>query len=167
MNENVLDFHTRQAMIEKTYELAAPIYHKMRSAWPDIFDTMAAYEQDTVILSVNGYSRFIEYLKTAFNNVALPVSMIINYRSALVLNFNSRVLKELEIDLFSQQLLSANGQGMPGLLQLTGAGNDATLSTDITTQARPFDVLAAYLFLYNTKYFVYNLDVKIRPDEEK
>lgn len=165
MNENELDFHTRIQMLEKMYSLAEPIYAKMREAWPETFQTAAAYEQDTLVLSVNGYTRFMEYMKTSFRDISIPVSMIINYRSSLVLNFSPVHLKLLEKDLFHPSIITNNGQGVPGLLQLTNRGaTDVTLSSELSGRARDFDVLASYLFLYNLKFFVYNLDVKLYPD---
>lgn len=167
MSDVLLDFHTRQELARKTFELAEPIYRKMQEAWPDVFETMASYEQDTLILSINGYSRFIDYLKTAFNNVSIPVSTIINYRSSLVLNFDSSILGSLERDLFCAQLLSSNGEGMPGLLGLTASAANPSLVTEATNTVRRFDVLAAYLFLYNIKFFVYGMNVKLYPEDKE
>lgn len=163
----LLDFHMRQCFAEKTQELARPIYSMLRAGFTEAFDTVATYEQDTLVLSVNGYSRFIEHLTTAYRDPSLIVSMIINYRSSLVLNFGKAVLSEIEKDIFSPDLLAAGLNGQKGLLQLTSNGKQATLSGDVADRLREFDILASYLFLYNVKFFVYNMDIKIRPDEEK
>lgn len=166
-NESVLTFESRQELARQTYKLAEPIYMKMREGFNEAFQSAASYEQDTLIMSVNGYSRFFEHLKTAYRDVKVITSMIINYRSALVLNFDKRILTELERDLFIPELFTADKTSQPGLMQLTNSGVGATLTTDTVNALRPFDILAAYLFLYNAKFFVYNLDIKLYPDEDK
>lgn len=165
--ETLLNFETRQQFAQQSFKLAEPIYSKMRDGFLDAFKTVAGYEQDTLILSVNGYSRFFEHLKTAFRDATVVASFIVNYRSALVLNFDKRILAEIERDLFSPELINASKESQPGLLQLTNSNNDPTLSSDTTNRLRDFDILAAYLFLYNAKFFVYNMDVKLHPEEDK
>lgn len=163
LNSNELSLDQRDFIMSRMEKLLYPLYHKLHSGAIDTasFEQLARHSQEAIIATPNGYHRFIKDITENDHKGQVIISIMANFKSALMLQFGRTVLEQLEKDLFRFSVQADDLAGGVGLSGLPGESSGTY---------QQFDGLTSYFFLHFLKYYVYNLTidpVKAREIDER
>lgn len=161
---NDLTLEERDFIMSKMEALLTPLYLKLHSGAIDdaSFEQLASHNQEAIIATPNGYYRFIKDLTENDRKGQVIISIMANFKSAMMLQFGRAVLDKLEKDLFRYSVQVSDLRDTQGL---SGLPSDGTTGT-----YQQYDAMTSYFFLHFLKYYVYRLNidpVKAREVDER